>query len=337
MIWSDIDWSILDRLRDGFLRGTAAAGPYWQSAADLAHYDFTFAERIGWKWDHLLAELAARGWSPPAGSILDWGCGSGVAGRRVLAQWPAVAAVSPLRLADHSRAAVDFATTRAQQQFPAVDVAPWRDTGETIGTLIVSHVLNELSAEAEAGLLGLIARSRAVLWVEPGTSKVAGRLVRLRESLRLAHRVLLPCPHQDTCGLLVADRARDWCHHFAAAPKGIYADSNWVRFGQRAGIDLRSLPYACLVLEASPTDRGLAAVPATAARILGRPQFFKPYARLLNCESAGVALETIPKRNAAPLLKHLEKTRGPLLYHWTRETGVIIAGAPLVATPDAVP
>jgi hypothetical protein len=29
MIWADLDWTLLDRLRDGFLNGTAADGPYW--------------------------------------------------------------------------------------------------------------------------------------------------------------------------------------------------------------------------------------------------------------------------------------------------------------------
>ena len=61
MNWTALDWKTLDRLREGFLSGSAAKGPYWKSRDDLAHYDATYAERIGWKWDAVLAELRARG------------------------------------------------------------------------------------------------------------------------------------------------------------------------------------------------------------------------------------------------------------------------------------
>ena len=47
----------LDRLRARFLDGSNAGGGYWRSEAELALYDTTFAERIGWKWDAVLAEL----------------------------------------------------------------------------------------------------------------------------------------------------------------------------------------------------------------------------------------------------------------------------------------
>jgi hypothetical protein len=74
----------LERLRRHFLEGGAARADYWHSKADLAAYDQTFGQRIGWKWDHVLADLARLGWSPPPGEVLDWGCGSGIAGRAFL-------------------------------------------------------------------------------------------------------------------------------------------------------------------------------------------------------------------------------------------------------------
>ena len=76
----DPDLSTLERLRQGFLAGTAGQQDYWRSARDLAAYDATFAQRIGWKWDFVLEDLMALGWKPPAGPVLDWGCGSGIAG-----------------------------------------------------------------------------------------------------------------------------------------------------------------------------------------------------------------------------------------------------------------
>ena len=79
-----IDWNALERLRKAFLGGTAGAIDYWQSENDLASYDATFAQRIGWKWDYVLHELTRRGWSPARGELLDWGCGSGIASRAFL-------------------------------------------------------------------------------------------------------------------------------------------------------------------------------------------------------------------------------------------------------------
>ena len=73
MDWSEIDWRALARLRANFLQGSAGQGDYWQRESDLASYDATFAQRIGWKWDYVLAELSRRGWSPPRGEVFDWG------------------------------------------------------------------------------------------------------------------------------------------------------------------------------------------------------------------------------------------------------------------------
>src|ERR1041384_3502994 len=61
MNWEQIDWSALERLRNAFLEGSAGKQDYWRSASDLASYDETFAQRIGWKWDYVLNELTRRG------------------------------------------------------------------------------------------------------------------------------------------------------------------------------------------------------------------------------------------------------------------------------------
>ncbi|MBP9903596.1 MAG: hypothetical protein KBH45_19240, partial [Verrucomicrobia bacterium] len=61
MNWETIDWATLGRLRSEFLAGATSGRDYWQSESDLASYDATFAQRIGWKWDYVLAELTRRG------------------------------------------------------------------------------------------------------------------------------------------------------------------------------------------------------------------------------------------------------------------------------------
>src|SRR5882672_3190583 len=105
MNWDAIDWNSLDEMRAAFLSGTAGAADYWKNESQLAAYDVTFAQRIGWKWDYVLAELARRGWSPPRGELLDWGCGSGIAGRAFLDHF-GVGAVTSLRVWDRSSLAV---------------------------------------------------------------------------------------------------------------------------------------------------------------------------------------------------------------------------------------
>ncbi|MBT5901715.1 MAG: hypothetical protein HOH58_06370 [Opitutaceae bacterium] len=332
--WENLDWPTLDRIRAGFLTGSAAKGPYWQSLADLAHYDFTFAERIGWKWDHVLRELNRRGWAPAQGKLLDWGCGSGVAHRRVISTWPD--STQSVRVFDHSTWAEAYATQRVNDRFPNLDVRSW-ERSESIATLTISHVLNELDKESAQDLMQTIQSATKVIWVEPGTSEVAGQLVQWREKLRDSFRVVFPCPHQGACGLRTPANALHWCHHFASPPAGVFADSNWVKFGQRAGIDLRSLPYSALVLE-KPTaaiETREAAVEDLAGRIIGRPKVSKPCTRFLGCDSDQVQRLEMPKKLNARLAKKLDRPNAPRLFRWKHEQGKVIAMDPLVRDDES--
>jgi hypothetical protein len=94
-----------------------------------------------------------------------------------------------------------------------------------------------------------------------------------------------------------------------------------VKFGLRAGIDLRSLPYCFLAL-----DRQTAPRPENLSRIIGRPEHFKPYARVLNCDATGLAELELPKRADPALFKQLDRTKAPLVYRWQREGNKILGG-----------
>lgn len=312
LTWETLDWTALDRLRTTFLAAQPGAGSYWTSISDVANYDFTFAQRIGWKWDAVLRELKLRGWSPPAGAILDWGCGSGIASRRVISAFPPTSEAT-LYLADQSAVAVQFAAQTAQESFPQLKVSAGPPP-ERIGTLVISHVLNELDEAGGRALRAVIDRADAILWVEPGTYADSRSLIQMREALRGQFRTVAPCTHQDSCGMLVAHNERHWCHHFAEPPAGIMADSQWVRFAQRAGVDLRSLPYSFLVLERHGARAGNA--PADAgnwSRIIGEPRIYKGYARLLCCQSDGVRDLDLQKRDAPDLYKAMKSGRSPKL------------------------
>jgi hypothetical protein len=343
MTWTELDWHVLDRLRERFLQGPAASGPYWESAEDLANYDFTYGERIGWKWDHVLRELRLRGWSPTRTrgggrdkiAVLDWACGSGIAARRVVSFFGAENFES-LTVWDHSPLACDFAAEAARHAFPSLPVSeatPGLLASETpVGLLLISHALNELTPEALASLRALLRRADAILWVEPGTHEVSRKLGTFRDELRYAFRVVAPCTHELGCPMFAPGNERHWCHFFAPPPAEIYADSNWVKFGQRAGIDLRSLPYAFIALERTrPETANSPMIDPAVSRVIGRVEHFKPYARLLNCDAQGLLELELPKRADPTLFKQLERTKAPLVYRWQRDGDKITGGEPFAA------
>jgi hypothetical protein len=372
MNWEQLDWPALDRLRAGFLSGSAAAGPYWTSLADLASYDLTYAERIGWKWDALLRELTLRHWSPPANTtLIDWGCGSGVAGRRVVAAYGAKH-FSELQVWDHSALARSFAAKQACERFPALAVTeiaiePTPASLPAAYTLVLSHVFNELSAEQRTALLALVAGAAAVIWIEPGTHADSRTLATVRDQVRTTHQIVAPCTHRENCPLFQAANERDWCHFFASAPAGIQNDANWVRFSHRAGLDLRSQAYSCLVLAAAPTTQGLPLPHRTSppppechplgdtplgpnstechpigdttqvARGLGRVEIFKPYARFLACEATGLHWLELTKRTDPALIKRMDKAPPVPLYAIAHDGHRVSAITPLVepAAPPA--
>lgn len=327
--WDTLDWEALERLREGFLSGAGASGAYWQSPSDLASYDLTFAQRIAWKWDAVLAELKLRGWSPPPGDVLDWGCGSGVAGRCVLREF-GVENVSALRLFDRSSLAMDFAAVRAKAVFPKLAVNSGQPESGRIGLLVLSHVLNELPDHEHESLLELARRADAVLCVEPGTHADSRALIAMRERLREEFEVIAPCTHQSACGMLTTGGERHWCHNFAAPPPGIMADGNWVRFARRMGIDLRGLPYSFLVLE----RKGLQSAEekfADWSRVVGAPRVYKGFAKLFCCQAEGVRDLTLQKRDAPELFKRL-RDKGPVLL-----TKYRIAGERMEAVEGTLP
>ena len=336
MTWTELDWHALDRLREKFLRGTALPGPYWETPEDLANYDFTYGERIAWKWDHVLRELRLRGWKPGARSreVFDWGCGSGIAARRVISFF-GTEHFDSLTVWDHSPLACAYAEDAARAAFPCLAVAqatPSLLNADTpLGLLIVSHVLNELPPDALDSLRRLIARADAVLWVEPGTHAVSRQLGRLRDELRGTFHVVAPCTHELGCPVFAPENERHWCHFFAPPPSEIFADSNWVKFGQRAGIDLRSLPYAFVALDKAPAGApaGDAGGEPDLSRVIGRVEHFKPYARLLNCDASGLTELELPKRADPALFKQLDRTKAPLVYRWRRDGDKILGGEAL--------
>jgi ribosomal protein RSM22 (predicted rRNA methylase) len=307
----ELDWSTLNRLRAGFLAGAAGHRDYWQSPADLAQYDATFAQRIGWKWDFVLNDLQRLGWQPPAGTVLDWGCGSGVASRALLDHF-GQSTTRELWLSDRSALAVQFATRRAREKYPELSVQPGSPARADL--LVISHVLTELSPAGIEELLQLASQATAVLWVEPGTYEASRQLISIRERLRGEFQLVAPCPHQGRCGVLAPGCESHWCHQFAPPPEFVFTDAFWTNFARTMEIDLRSLPLSYLVLDRRPVTP----LPAAAARILGRPEIFKPHVELLGCSRDGLIAGTVSRREDADGYRRLKKGKCPSLQIWER-------------------
>ncbi|MEY4384759.1 MAG: hypothetical protein RLY20_42 [Verrucomicrobiota bacterium] len=313
MNWSAIDWKALERLRAAFLAGTAGDDDYWHCESDLASYDATFAQRIGWKWDYVLAELQRRGWSPAPGTLVDWGCGSGIAHRAFLDHFGAND-FSELRLNDRSTLAMRFAERRAKEKYPGLNIrAGLNQPGEGENqTLLISHVLTELQPAQVESLADFAANFTSVLWVEPGTYEASLTLISVRERLRGKLNVIAPCPHQARCGILAPENERHWCHHFAEPPTEVFTDGNWAKFGELAGVDLRSLPLSFLVLDRRPAP----VMPPGATRIIGRPRFYKPHALLLGCDESGVRERELTKRDLPEVYRKLKRDDCGSLQIW---------------------
>ena len=328
-IFTKPELAALAALRGRFLDGSNAGGGYWKSEAELALYDASFGERIGWKWDAVLAELKARGWRPNAKHVVDWGCGSGVAGRRVLAAWEGF---ESLTLTDVSPLAMRFAEARARENFPRLGLrATANVTAAVAGSLLlVSHVLNETDDAAAHRIIGAARRAAEILWVEAGTHADSRRLISVREELRGEFDIVAPCTHAARCGMLAPENAAHWCHHFATVPSEASRDARWAQFGRELGIDMRSLPYSFLVLTRrdarTEQTRGF-------SRIIGRPRDEKGHFQVLSCSEAGVEELMAQKRDVPELSKQLRKGRADAVQRWTRD-GRRITGAMSVRPRD---
>ena len=305
-----IDWTALGRLRSTFLKGAAGQADYWQEPGDLEAYDATFAQRIGWKWDHVLGQLRRLGWTPPAGEWLDWGCGSGIAGRACLGEFGRFEG-QVLRLHDRSAMAVEFATRRVAERHPGLAVAPGE--GSATGLLMLSHVLGELApAQVEELLERVVGAAQAVIWVEPGTRETGQAMAALRDRLRETFRVVAPCSHQEGCGLRRPGNEAHWCHHFASPPPAVFTDGDWARFARITGIDLRSLPVSYLVLDRRPAPP----LPAGVVRVLGRPRVYKGHALILGCEAGGVFEGRLTGSAQPGVFRKLKKGQFDSLGRW---------------------
>ncbi len=288
----------LRRLRALFLDDARARAlpDYWRGGADLDAYDAVLGARIGWKWDAVLAECRDRGFArADDATVLDFGCGTGIAARRFAAHFGA----REVLCHDRSAAAMAFARRElAAQGFAARALPVVGDLRPDV--LLVSHVLGELGDDGTAALRALAQRAGRVVWVEPGSRALSRRLSALRDALLATFRVVAPCPHQAACPALATEH--DWCHFFATPPVEVFTAAHWAVAARELGIDLRALPYAFVALAREPV-----AVDAPPHRALGRADVGKHDARVLLCTEPGLVPAMVTKRERPELWRALKK------------------------------
>jgi hypothetical protein len=251
-----IDWALLQKVRACYISDPKADGirDYWNE--DLLHaYDETFAQRIGWKWLAVLSHLKSRHRLQDifANDVMDWACGSGIAAR-VLREVVGI----PLRsisFADRSSLAQAFAVRRYNESFPNETVRVGESANKD-AWFLVSHVANEFPEHAWNSFQKRLSASAGFIWVEPGTSFSAAKIIEMRERLLKTHDVLGPCWHDSPCQL--RGNEKDWCHFHATPPAFIHQSSFWGEFRKRMNIDIAQLPVSYLAMKRKLSESDIA-------------------------------------------------------------------------------
>jgi ribosomal protein RSM22 (predicted rRNA methylase) len=302
----------LQRLRQLFLEAPGRQGleDYWQDESLLSLYDATYARRIGWKWEAVLAELESRGWQIPANirRWLDWGCGSGIAAETLI-QFAAGSLPDEIVVSDRSRKAMQFSSQKLAPMVPNCKVTtclPENAITNQKDLVLISHVLTELPQSGLETLMSRIMHAGVIVWVEPGTPFCSQRLLEVRARLKDTFAIVAPCPHQKSCPL--ETREGDWCHFFAPPPPIVFQDSFWATFAKEMNIDLRSLPVSFLVLQNNATTGKLPSGLSQCKRLIARPRFLKGHAKAMFCNSQGNAtIEDLPQKKFKREFKEWER------------------------------
>jgi hypothetical protein len=290
-------WQKLRELRKLFLSSEPNVRSYWDDET-LELYDRTLAVRIGWRWDGVLKQLRALQWRPSAKVLLDWGCGSGMAGRKVLGNFPHF---KQAYLADLSPRAEQYAAKKIQTEFPAISV---RVGIPESFCLVLSHVVGELNTEAEERLAGITERATSVIWVEAGSRELSRKLVLWRE--RLGWPVVAPCTHRQPCGMLAPENRAHWCHFFTQPPPETFMSSEWAEMANQLEIDHGTLAFSYLVL-----DRSAPSYVPGVARSIGSTRVYKASSKLQLCDSAGLRDVELMKRDFPEIWRSVKKGWSP--------------------------
>lgn len=297
---SGYQWQKLRELRQFFLSANPNRASYWDSEQTVELYDQTLAIRIGWRWDAVISQLRSLHWQPREKLFLDWGCGSGVASRKILDAFPNLECAY---LADLSPHAERYAEKTIREQFSSVSVRTGIPEGESF-CLLLSHVLGELDDSSQELLASIVDRASSLIWVEGGSAVLSKKLVLWRE--RLDWPVIAPCTHRQPCRMLAPENQVHWCHFFTRPPAETFMDADWSEFAKQLEIDHRTVAFSYLVL-----DRSAERQPSGFARPIGTTRVYKALAKLQLCDANGLHDVELMKRDFPDAWKALKKGWSP--------------------------
>ncbi len=310
------DWQRLRALRERYL--TDASEEYW-TERDLVLYDATFARRIGWKWEAVLADLAQAGWKPRSDRLLDWGCGTGIAGRAA-ATW---SGIKSAEVFDQSKVAMNFAVKALQSDGVRAQIGKPDERLERGTLLVLSHVVGELSEEELLHLAQFAATAEELIWVEPGSREISRRLGSIRAILQAGgHNLIGPCTHQNPCPMFAPENTSHWCHFFAEPPTEVFQSAFWRQMSKEIEIDLRGLPYSFLASSRHQPQLW----PVEAERLIGRPRELKGHCRLLCCGAEGLIDRPLQKRLDPDLFRRIVKKGRDGVFAWEKDAAGNITG-----------
>jgi ribosomal protein RSM22 (predicted rRNA methylase) len=260
----------IEHLRHLFLsESTSGVSNYWDSEETLAAYEETLAQRILWKWQGVLETLNRRNLLSKFStieSVVDWGCGSGVASRALLdalaKENVSLSSLKSWNFWDRSELATKFAENlfqKCESKNTIASVPVFRARCEKMesaplnSAVLISHVLSEMNSAQQAKLTQSLENASVVLWIEAGTRTCSQALLKVRENLRnKGFVVLAPCTQNKNCPL--NDSLEDWCHMYAPVPSFVFQSAFWSQFSKKHKVDLRALPLSFLML-ARNSDR----------------------------------------------------------------------------------
>ncbi len=291
---------LVQELRQLFLKEKSIESNYWSKNL-LEAYDLTLAERIRWKWAHVLNELEQRNipleklFPDSIFQIEDWGCGTGAASSSLAKSFTSQAKDRvEFSFFDRSPEAMSFAQGKVTQLGFAAKNSQDKNSSK-IKIRLLSYVLSELAPEAISKILQELKEFDAFIWVDSGSKAMSARLVQCREQLLEDFYFLAPCPHLKSCPL--KDSTKDWCHSFANPPQEVFHSSEWATIAKELTIDLRSLPFHYLY--AINKKHKLDTTLNVKNRILGRPRILKNFARVDLCDKTGAhsTVEVVKSKN----------------------------------------
>lgn len=297
---SGYQWQKLRELRQFFLSTSPNRASYWDSEQTVGLYDQTLAIRIGWRWDAVISQLRSLRWQPREKLFLDWGCGSGIASRKILDAFPNLECAY---LADLSPHAERYAAKTIREQFSSVSVRTGIPEGESF-CLLLSHVLGELDDRSQELLASIVDQASSLIWVEGGSAVLSKKLGFWRE--RLDWPVIAPCTHRQPCRMLAPENQVHWCHFFTRPPAETFMDADWSEFAKQLEIDHRTVAFSYLVL-----DRSAESQLSGLARPIGTTRVYKALAKLQLCDANGLHDVELMKRDFPDEWKALKKGWSP--------------------------